>query len=144
MQKLNQSATKIFCRLLQKLNGKQHLKITIPEFMPLCIERIDDEIKTTFGIGDLYSICHYYELNGDLMRDPEMCFIVVDKRNHPKDYLSVDIFPQMYQLDSLGIYEESIRIESKSVINCIKVWQSGHCQFANQWMKNISQQVFLK
>lgn len=144
MQKLNKTATRIFCVLLKKLNGQQHFKITAPEYMPLSVERLDEDIQTAFGKGTLYSICHYYEQNWDLMRDPEMCFIVVDNRQHSKDYLAVGIFPQMYQLDSLGLYEESIRIENDVVTNCITTWQKGHCSFANQWMKNIAQQGFLK
>lgn len=144
MQKLNQNATKIFCLLLKKLNGQQHIKITIPEFMPLSIERLQENIITPVGIGTLYSLCHYYEQNGDLMRDPEMCFIIVDNRKDPKDYLAVGIYPQLYQLDSLGIYEESIRIENGTVTNCITPWHKGHCSFANQWMKNITQQGFLQ
>lgn len=143
MQKLNQSATRIFCQLLNKLNGKSHLKIILPEYLPLVIERLQQNIKTPVGVGTLYSLCHYFELNGDLMRDPEMCFIVVDNRKTPKDYMAVVVYPQMYQLDSLGLYEESIRIENGMVTNCIDIWQKGHCSFANQWMKNIAEQGFL-
>lgn len=143
MQKLNQSATKIFCRLLKKLEGKNYLKIVIPEYMPLVIEQLQQDIKTPVGEGRLYSLCHYFELNGDLMRDPEMCFIMVDNRTEPKDYIAVGIYPQLYRLDSLGLYEECIRIEYAKVTNCITAWQKGHCSFANTWLKNIAQQGFL-
>lgn len=143
MQKLNHQATTIFFRLLKKLNEQQHMKLYSDGFMPLIMERIADNIITTFGDGRLYSLCHYYEQNGDLMRDPEMCFIVVDNRKEKNDFDAVGIYPQMYRLDSLGLDEESIIIENGKITNCIKIWQKGHCSFANIWLKNIREQGFL-
>lgn len=144
MQKLNQLSTKIFCRLLQKLGDKEWLKITVPELLPLVLERLYGNIETEFGKGVLYSLCHYYKLNGDMMRAPELCFIVVDKRKDKRDYLSVDIFPQMFQQDGLGIYEESVCIENGVVTSYIKPWQAGHRSLANLWLKSIAQQKYLK
>lgn len=143
MQKINLQATAIFCRLLKILNGQQHMKLHSDGFMPLIVERIQENIITTFGGGTLYSLCHYYEQNGDLMRDPEMCFIVVDNRKKKNDYAAVGIFPQMYQLDSLGLFEESVTIDNGAITNCIKMWQKGQCSFANIWLKNIREQGFL-
>ncbi|PVD52187.1 hypothetical protein DC498_10710 [Terrimonas sp.] len=120
------------------------MKLQASEFMPLTMERLDEDIQTPYGKGTLYSLCHYYEQNGDLMRDPEMCFLVVDNRKEETDFDFIGIYAQMYQQDNLGLYEESIRIDSGKLTSYIKVWQSGHCQFANQWLKNISQQGFLK
>lgn len=143
MQKLNHQATAIFCRLLKKLNGQQHMKLHSDGFMPLTMERIKENIITIFGKGTLYSLCHYYEQNGDLMRDPEMCFIVVDNRLEKKDFNAVGIYPQMYRLDSLGLDEESIAIENGAIASYIKIWQKGQCSFANVWLKNIREQGFL-
>jgi len=80
MQKLNQQSTRIFCHLLRRLDGKEHLQLTSDGFMTLTMECIEENISTPFGIGKLYSLCHYYEQNGDLMRDPEMCFIAFTRR----------------------------------------------------------------
>ena len=41
-----------------------HLKIENPPYLPLVIERQ----------GNLISVAHYGELNGDAIRDPELCF----------------------------------------------------------------------
>lgn len=142
MQKLNQQATKIFCRLLKKMKG-EHMKLQVQEFMPLSMERLQQDIETPYGKATLYNLAHFFEQNGDRMSDPEMCFLVVDKQTVADDESFIAIFPQMYRLDSLGIYEESILIENGSVTNCIKVWQNDHCNFANQWLKNIRQQGFL-
>ena len=49
-------------------------------------------------IGDnRIAMSHYYELNGDLMADPDV-EIFVDKENRL-------LIPQTYQMDSLGIYQ---------------------------------------
>jgi len=112
--------------------------------MPLVIERIAENIMTDFGAAKLYSLAHYYEQNGDLMSDPQMCFLVIDQRTQTKDIEHIFIYPQMYQLDGLGIYEESILIKDNRVIGCKKAWQDGHCGFANLWLNNIRQQGFLK
>ena len=144
MKKINQQGTKIFCKLLKKLNGQQHLKLSTEEFMPLTLELIEENIISPWGNGNLYSLAHYYELNGDLMRDPEMCFVVVDNRKDEKDFEFIGIYPQMFQQDNLGLYEESVCIENGKLTTFIKVWQDGHCSFANQWLQNINKQGFLK
>ena len=144
MKQLNEKATRIFCRLLKKLNGQQLIKLFSEGFMPLSMERLEENILTPDGVGTTYSLCHYYTLNGDLMRDPEMVFIVVDNRKEEKDIEAIHIYPQLYQLDSLGLYEESIRIDNGQIKSFIKTWQAGHCAFANQWLCNIQMQGFTK
>jgi hypothetical protein len=144
MKKINEQATKIFCRLLQKLNDKQHVKIISDEFMPLTIERLEENILTSSGVATIYSLCHYFEQNGDLMREPEMCFLVIDNRKDFNDYQAIEIYPQMYQYDNLGLFEESICVENHQIKSYIKVWQHAHCSFANIWLRNIKMQGFLK
>lgn len=143
MKKINEQATRIFCRLLKRLNNQQHIKIQSDGFMPLSMERLEENIVTPFGVAALYSLCHYYKLNGDLMRDPEMCFLVVDNRKTFNDYQAIEIYPQMYQQDNIGLFEESIRIEDRQIRSYIKIWQHGHCSFANIWLRNIRQQGFI-
>ena len=144
MKKLNEQSTKIFSRLLKKLNGKDHIKLHSEGFMPLTIEKLDTNISTLSGKATTYSLTHYYEQNGDLMRDPEMVFIVVDNRTDGNDYTALEIYPQMYQQDNLGLFEQSIIIENNTIKSFIKTWQHSHCNFANHWLKNINQQGFLK
>lgn len=144
MKKLNETATRLFCQLLHKMNKEEHLKLTVKEFMPLCIERIGSDIATTEGNATLYSLSHYYEQNGDLFRDPEVTFIIIDNRSHPKDYANIIIYPASYWQDNAGMDDESIRIEGNRISSFIKTWQYEHCQFATQWLTNIKQQGFLK
>lgn len=143
MKQLNEQATRIFCRLIKRLEGRQHNKYLSEGFMPLSMERLEENILTPAGVGTTYSLCHYYKQNGDLMRDPEMVFIVVDNRKNEKDIKDVHIYPQLYQLDSLGLYEESISIEYGQIKSFIKRWQAAHCRFGNQWLRNIQMQGFI-
>ncbi len=48
-----------------------YLKIENPPYMELVIEAVDE--SGPCGLRSL-SVAHYGEQNGDLMRDPEMCF----------------------------------------------------------------------
>jgi hypothetical protein len=64
-------------RILQRAGGYRpslYLKIENPPYMALVIEGAP-------GIGPAglpaLSVAHYGEMNGDLMRDPEMCFELV-------------------------------------------------------------------
>lgn len=66
MKTLDLKSTEIFCSLLVKMGDKPHLKIENEPFMPLTIERLGDAYG---GQAALYSLCHYYEQNGDLMAD---------------------------------------------------------------------------
>jgi len=63
-----------------------HLKATVSGFMPLVIEITPD--------GDI-SIAHYYEQNGDLMRDPEICL-------DPISWRAVE-----YTQDNIGRYQRA-------------------------------------
>jgi len=144
MKQLNEQATRIFCRLLKKLEGEQLSKLYSEGFMPLSMERLEENILTPEGVGTTYSLCHYYKLNGDVMRDPEMVFIVVDNRKDEKDMESVHIYPQLYQVDSLGLYEESTRIENGQIKSFHKTWLFAHCVFANKWLCNIQMQGFIQ
>jgi len=143
MKKLNLSATRIFSAILKTLNGKDHKKLISEGFMPLTIEKLEDGLLTPWGVGTSYSLCHYYEQNGDLMRDPEMVFIVVDDRKEKCDYENLHVYPKLYQQDNLGIYEESITIAKGQVTAYIRAWQAAHTHFAQQWLSNVKEQGFL-
>lgn len=145
MKNLNSKATEIFSQLLNMLNGDQHLKIGNREFMPLTIERISFEITSFYGTGKLYSLCHYYKQNSDLMQDPEMVFIVIDKRNGDlENFQQLYIYPTLYQQAALGLYQESVTIRDGKVLSFDLKKQMAHVDFANSWLRNIKKQGFLK
>ena len=65
---------KTIVAILKQAGGWHHglsLKIEKPPYMALVIEATDE--PGPCGLPTI-SVCHYGEQNGDLMRDPEMCF----------------------------------------------------------------------
>jgi len=142
METLNVDSTKIFCLLIDKMNGKQHLKIENEPFMPLTVEHIGDAYG---GEARLYSLCHYYVQLGDLMADPEMCFIVVDHRGDQTEaYEEVQVTPYSFKQANMGIDEESLTFNENAVISkCDNEMQHEHIEFAELWLTNIWQQRFL-
>ena len=124
------------------MQGRDYLKIVNEPYMPLSVE----QMGVIYGQdGKLVSLCHYYEQNGDLMADPQMCFVVVDQRETDKTaYENVMIVPYLYQQDNMGIYEESMLFRNSVVAHCNTAMQLGHVTFANVWLQNIVEQGFLK
>ena len=145
MKTLNQDSTKIFCALLDRMTGGQHLSIENEPFMSLTIEKIGENVDTYWGDACLYSLCHYYMQNFDPMQDPEMCFIMVDKREADTTaWDKVKIIPYIYQQANLSIYEEIITFKGNEIDKYDRTLQLQHVIFANQWLQNIQAQGFLR
>ena len=98
-------------------NDAYYMKFTTPGFMDLNIEIIDE---------NRLAIAHNFELNGDLMADPDVEF-TVDKENRL-------LYPQTYQQDTLQIYE---RLDSDPIRT------NELNQFMNQWFNNITDQYYV-
>jgi hypothetical protein len=111
--------------------------------MPLTIEKIGEVYN---GEAKLYSLCHYYVQFGDLMQDPEVCFIVVDVRGDETEaFEKVQITPYSFRQANMGIDDESITFNENGIVkNCDDDMQHEHTEFAEQWLTNIWQQGFLK
>jgi hypothetical protein len=110
-------------------------------FMPVMIEFLQKGTPN----GDLFSLCHYYEQNGDLMRDPE---ITIYRREIPATQFSTAetiYYPATYRQDGLGIDQEFFRYDDSGKITAIATRQQTHCAtFCTQWLKNIKQQQDIK
>lgn len=94
-----------------------YMRFEAPHFDKLVLEDIGD--------GE-YSIAHYYEQNGDSMRDPEITFRV-DEQNK-------EIYPTSYLQDNMGIFYETKHVAAAAVQD-LK-------EFMVQWLTNIPQQGF--
>jgi hypothetical protein len=128
MKHINKSAAKVMFKLIEGIsenNSYKKIDNSTTIFMPVVVERLG---KNT--MGDVYSVCHYYEQNGDLMRDPDMVFW------HGTDG---NFYPVSFQQDNLGIYEQSVWLDGQKYMIRQKQ-QSDHAVFANIWMKNIKYQ----
>ena len=100
MKELNKESTKILNKMVGIVeDGYVKIDNTDGVFMPAIIEVIFEGKKIK-----LISLAHYYLENGDLMADPEMCFLY--------DKSQGNYFPYYYKQYSTGIEEESIEIES--------------------------------
>ena len=107
-----------------------HLKMENGSWMPLVIEGIG---RGPDGLPAI-SVCHYGEQNGDLMRDPEMCFqIGADGK----------LWPYYWRNDYVGIKQES-RFVRDGQLMIRPALVREHRSFAQLWDRNIRSQGFLK
>nr|WP_067059988.1 hypothetical protein [Mucilaginibacter sp. L294] len=145
MEFLNRKATIIFSKLIDSLKGGDHRSIENDPFMPLTVERLSAGINTPWGNADIYSLCHYYEQQGDLMQDPEVCFLMTDERRRFEvDYNKVKVAPISFQQANSGIFQRSVLIENYTITKFKTEQQKDHTVFANDWLINIVSQGFLE
>lgn len=128
MKTLNKKASQTLNKMVEML-GDGHVKINnaSSSFMPVCVEEIfeNDHYK-------IFSVAHYYEQYGDLMADPEMCFIY-------SKAIGV-YFPSYFKQDNLGIEQESVVMEDGEIKGFRVRMQADHTEFANMWLNNIRNQ----
>lgn len=142
MKTINPQATRIFCRLLDQMGTETQLTFNTNNHPPLLMQQKGGLIATQFGKAQLYSLGHYPTCKGITACEPEMRFIVLDKRVLEKDYGAAKIFPQAYRDDTQGLDEESIVIEDSEITSYKPLWQQGHIQFANEWLAEIRKQGY--
>ena len=109
------------------------VRIENPPFMPLSIERIGAD--GPHG-REAVSVCHYGEQNGDLMRDPEICFEIAPD--------GTTWTPYYFRNDYTGTEQRTHRTNEAGQLlkkpNLIR----DLTEFAAQWDKNIHAQGFLE
>jgi hypothetical protein len=122
-------------RILERAGGYRptlYLKIENPPYMALVIEATPEPGPLNLPA---ISIAHYGEQNGDLMRDPEMCFelskrdgnLVLDPWYWRNDYVAVEQFSRAIVR---GQYVVSLRMYRQ------------HQRFAAAWDGNLGLQGF--
>ncbi len=139
MQVLNQQAFLIFSKLIAMLGTEQYIKLESAPYMPLHFECVGD-MRSGQGVSNIYSLMYSYLQNGDLMRDPEMCFLHFDNSGSNRIQ---GVVPYSYSLDALGLYEESVMFRSWHQMEVRQQLQQKHTLFANQWLVNIMEQGFI-
>jgi hypothetical protein len=109
-----------------------YIKIESGGYMPLVIERIGTGPR---GLP-LVSVAHYYEQQGDLMRDPEMTF---------EQGTNGHLFPVSFQQDGgFAIYQEAVfqNEAGKTLVRPKLISQLK--SFSKTWSGNLRNQGFLK
>jgi hypothetical protein len=110
-------------QIIEKAGGWRHslyLKIDNPPFMELVIEAMDE--SGPLGLPSL-SVCHYGEQNGDLMRDPEMCFEVVCAEDR-----TLSLNPWYFRNDYLGLEQWSRNIVRGQYVCIAALHKQRHLQ----------------
>lgn len=127
MKSLNPQATAIFFRIIDGLqNVGDHRKFdnATGSFMALSVEIIG----TAQG-GRIVSLAHYYEQQGDLMKDPDVEFWVTTR----------SVMPLTYQQDGLGIYHRAAWFDDGK-LHVNERMQKEITDFCEMWMNNIAEQ----
>jgi len=114
-------------------NHGLHLRIENPPYMALVIEAMDE--SGPCGLPAL-SVAHYGELNGDAMRDPEMCFELGFAAGSHLD-------PFYYRNDYVGVEQWSRFIHEDRYVCHIQL-HTEQQRFAVLWDKNLRQQGFVE
>lgn len=135
MKPINKTAAIIFDHLVSLLNGENHIKIDNSNgiFMPLSFEFLHD----TDLMGQdakIFAMAHYYEMNGDLIADPDMTFIQLIKS--PEIVYPASITTQFGHRQSVWKEGKEWKINRRE--------QADQTSFANQWLLNIRDQQELK
>jgi hypothetical protein len=128
MRALNPEAQRVLESLIVGLPSRQvgsaHRFNARPStYMAVSVERI---------APDHYSVAHYGEQNGDLMRDPEMCF-----------WRGPDgrFYPTYFRNDYVGRERESVIFNAAGApARVYPRWQADQACFAATWFRNIAHQ----
>jgi len=129
---------KTVLRILERAGGywpTLSIKIENPPYMALVIEATPEP-------GPLkllaISVAHYGEQNGDLMRDPEMCF---ELSKVPLSRL--ELVAYYFRNDYMGIEQYSRYRDGDNYIVVPDLFEE-HRQFARTWDRNLRAQGFLE
>ncbi len=112
-----------------------YLRIENPPYMRLVIEATPE--PGPLGAPAI-SIAHYGEQNGDLMRDPEMCFELTNPLR-----LGWTMTPYYFRNDYLGVEQLSRTRDAENYIFYPDLFHQ-HEGFARTWDRNLRAQGFLE
>jgi hypothetical protein len=111
-------------------SGRSHdVRLEVAGFMRLVIEHIGAGPRG----GELVSVAHYGEENGDLMRDPEIVFEVAAGTWHP-----VSI-----QQDYVGSYREAVSVGEDGIVFIHLAEVRDIQAFARVWDRDLKHQGFV-
>ena len=130
MKAINQQAKKVMNYLIKgvvmEADDSKKIDNTKGVFMVVHIECVGK-----CNLGEIYSVAHYYEQNGDLMRDPDMEFLKGDDG---------EFYPISFWQDSPLVRDEPVIWEDGEIVTHYGKRQEALASFANLWMKNIKEQ----
>jgi hypothetical protein len=145
MNKLNTTATKIFLKLVDGLLAGEARKIDNARgaFMAVSVDfLIGDRMRPSGArCGSLYAIAHRYEVNGDLLPDPDVELYVVDDIIEPGRKA---VYPTAIDHGPMG-YHRFVEFDEAGHPNRFsRRGQADLARFCNLWMNNIAEQQRLQ
>lgn len=116
-------------------NAATTVRVETPPFQRLVIEILPD-----FGPDGhrAISIAHYSELNGDLMRDPEVCAEIVVAEGTPV------LWAYSFQNDFEGLTQVSRWRDREGNLNCLPGETRAIEEFLAMWDRNLRDQGYLE
>lgn len=129
MKALNQAATEILEHLTEGMNlDASYRKISNSKTcMPVSVECIGQTAE-----GLLFSVAHYGEQNGDLMRDPDVEFL--------KSKTDGKFFPLTCRSDYTGTFHQAVIWEKGRAEKFHRGLQREITNFCNGWLPTIKKQ----
>ena len=127
---------KTILRILERAGGYRptlYLRVENPPYMVLVIEAMPE--PGPLGLPAV-SVAHYGEQNGDLMRDPEMCFELAKPFD---DRIIFD--PYYWRNDYVGVEQFSRAIVRGHYVALAQLHEQ-HQNFAATWDRNLDLQCF--
>lgn len=105
---------------------RAHIRLDMPGFDRLCIERIS---------GNAVSVAHYFEMNGDLVAEPDIVFFI-DAQGY---WIPVEITQSMTGWHRVVEFNE----DGTKIARFQRERQADIAEFAEVWAQNIVDQAWL-
>jgi len=136
MKALNATATKIFANLVKDLKEPGEDKKFDsggPALMPVCVDFLQD-----FGNGlETYAVAHRFEMNGDLVPDPDVEFLV----RRSKDRTVLAVWPLAIDMAPPFAYRRHVELGADGKPERLnQAGQYDLASFCSRWMRNIKHQ----
>ena len=145
MKRLHLNATKVFIAMLKRLADNNELRIGQPPgCLPLTMEKLEENILTILGPATIYSLYHHTSDRAIRVHNPQMRFLVIDSRKHPKDAKGLAVVPFYFRSDETGEEQETISIQDGKVKNIIRTWQADNTRYASSWLMLLKKQGYLQ
>jgi hypothetical protein len=135
MKRLGKTATKIFMELIAgiPIGDAKKLDNARGSFMAVSVDHLGRDSRG----GALYAVAHRYEVNGDLVPDPDVEFYVVDDPSLPD---AKAIYPTAIDHGALGYYRHVHFDSAGQPARVASRGQAALATFCDGWMRNIASQ----
>lgn len=148
MKKLGIKQTEVFCQLIDGIKDHhEYVRILNGDRMPLDVIIVNEPFEFPFDgyHAQEYELCQYYDINGDIVRDPLMGFVVLDRRgDNLTDFSLVEVYPYKFERGLPYVLTQSIKLMDEEVYQVDRALQRAQVTIAESWLDEILEQGFLE